>query len=78
LAVRSARWSALASARSSVRRCLRGLRVTYTQPVVVGQALPENVTVYPVPQYQQYDYTIINNHRVIIDPRTRRIVRVVD
>jgi hypothetical protein len=52
--------------------------VTYTQPVVVGQALPENVTVYPVPQSQQYDYTIINNHRVIIDPRTRRIVRVVD
>jgi hypothetical protein len=52
--------------------------VTYTQPVVVGQVLPETVTVYPVPQYRQYDYTIINSHRVIIDPRTRRIVRVVD
>jgi hypothetical protein len=52
--------------------------VAYSQPVVVGQVLPETVTVYPVPQYQQYDYTIINNHRVIIDPRTRRIVRVVD
>jgi hypothetical protein len=46
--------------------------------VVVGQALPQTVTVYPVPQYQQYDYTIINNHRVIIDPHTRRIVRVVE
>jgi len=52
--------------------------VVYSQPVVVGQELPQTVTVYPVPQYQQYDYTIINNHRVIIDPRTRRIVRVVD
>jgi hypothetical protein len=52
--------------------------VVYSQPVVVGQALPQTVTVYPVPQYQQYDYTIINNHRVIIDPRTRRIVRVIE
>ena len=51
--------------------------VTYTEPVVVGEVLPQTVTVYPVPQYQQYDYTIINNHRVIIDPRTRRIVRVI-
>jgi hypothetical protein len=42
--------------------------VTYSQPVVVGQVLPQTVTVYPVPQYQQFDYTIINNHRVIIDP----------
>jgi hypothetical protein len=52
--------------------------LTYSQPVVVGQVLPETVTVYPVPQYRQYDYTIINNHRVIIDPRTRRVVRIVD
>ena len=52
--------------------------VTYSQPVVVGQVLPETETVYPVPQYRQYDYTIINNHRAIIDPRTRRVVRIVD
>jgi hypothetical protein len=52
--------------------------VTYTQPVVLGEALPQTVTVYPVPQYRQYDYAIINNHKVIIDPQTRRVVRVVD
>jgi hypothetical protein len=36
------------------------------------------VTVYPVPQYAQYDYAVVNQHRVIIDPRTRRIVRVIE
>jgi hypothetical protein len=41
--------------------------VVYSGPVVVGQPLPETITVYPVPQYRQYQYAIINNQRVIID-----------
>jgi phage tail tape-measure protein len=52
--------------------------VTYSQPVVAGEVLPQTVTVYPVPQYRQYDYAIVNNHRVIIDPATRRVVRLID
>jgi len=52
--------------------------VVYAQQVVVGEALPETVTLYPVPRYRDYDYAIINNHRVIIDPATHRIVRVMD
>jgi Protein of unknown function (DUF1236) len=50
--------------------------VVYSGPVVIGQPLPETVTVYPIPQYSQYEYAVINNQRVIIDARTRRIVRV--
>jgi hypothetical protein len=50
--------------------------VVYTQPVVIGQPLPETITVYPVPQYSQYESAITNNQRVIIDARTRRVVRV--
>jgi hypothetical protein len=50
--------------------------VVYSGPVVIGQPLPETVTVYPVPQYSQYEYAVVNNQRVIIDARTRRIVRV--
>ena len=49
------------------------------QPSVVyrgGQPLPETITVYPVPRYSQYEYAVINNQRVIIDARTRRVVRV--
>jgi hypothetical protein len=52
--------------------------VTYDQPVVVGQVLPQTVTVYPVPQYKQYEYAIVNQHRVIVDPATHRIVRVIN
>jgi hypothetical protein len=52
--------------------------VVYERPVVVGEALPDTITVYPVPRYRDYDYAIVNNHRVIIDPRTRRVVRVIE
>jgi Protein of unknown function (DUF1236) len=52
--------------------------VTYSQPVVVGEVLPQTVTIYPVPQQRQYEYAIINNHKVIVEPATRRIVRVID
>jgi hypothetical protein len=50
--------------------------VVYSGPVVIGQPLPETVTVYPVPRYSQYEYAVVNNQRVIIDARTRRIMRV--
>jgi hypothetical protein len=52
--------------------------VVYDRPVVVGEALPDTITVYPVPRYRDYEYAIVNNHRVIIDPRTRRVVRVIE
>ena len=52
--------------------------VVYERPVVVGEALPNTITVYTVPRYRDYDYAIVNNHRVIIDPHTRRVVRVIE
>jgi Protein of unknown function (DUF1236) len=57
---------------------------TYTIPdrVVVGGVLPEaGITYYDVPQtYGQttYRYTVVNGQTVLIEPRTRRIVQVVD
>ncbi len=52
--------------------------VTYERPVLVGEVLPETVTVYPVPQHRQYEYAVVNNHKVNVDPGTRRVVRVID
>jgi len=52
--------------------------VTYDRPVVVGEALPDTVTVYPVPQYDAYDYTVIGKRKVIIDRHNRRIVRIIE
>jgi len=49
--------------------------------VVVGDVLPpQGVPLYPVPpQYgvTAYDYTVVDNTPVLVDPTTRRVVEVV-
>ncbi|MBN8941294.1 MAG: DUF1236 domain-containing protein [Rhizobiales bacterium] len=54
----------------------------YSSDVVVGAELPAaGVTYYEVPrQYGevQYRYTIVNDRTVLVDPRTRRIVQIID
>jgi hypothetical protein len=56
----------------------------YTIPdrVVVGGVLPETgVTYYDVPQTYgatPYRYTVINGSTVLVEPRSRRIVQVVE
>ena len=57
---------------------------TFTMPdrVVVGGVLPEaGITYYDVPQTYgatTYRYTVVNGQTVLVEPRTRRIVQVVD
>lgn len=57
---------------------------SYTIPdrVVVGTVLPEaGVTYYDVPQRfgaTRYRYTVVNGETVLVEPRSRRIVEVVD
>jgi Protein of unknown function (DUF1236) len=57
---------------------------TYTIPdrVVVGGVLPETgVTFYDVPQtfgVTPYRYTVVNGRTVLVEPRTRRIVEVLE
>jgi len=56
----------------------------YTIPdrVTVGGVLPEaGVTYYDVPQtyaVTPYRYTVVNGRTVLVDPRSRRIVQVVE
>jgi hypothetical protein len=56
----------------------------YTVPdrVVVGGVLPEaGVTYYDVPQtfgVTPYRYTVVNGRTVLVEPRSRRIVQVVE
>ena len=54
---------------------------TYSSSVAVGTVLPETgVTYYDVPaEYgvTQYRYTVVNNSPVLVDPRTRRVVQVI-
>ena len=57
---------------------------TYTIPdrVIVGGVLPESgITTYDVPQTfgaTPYRYTVVNGQTVLVEPRTRRIVQVVE
>lgn len=50
----------------------------YDGPIVAGEPLPQSVVIYPLPQYPDYSYAVINNHRVIVDRGSHRIVRVID
>lgn len=52
--------------------------VTIQKQVVVGEPLPQRVTLYPIPQTQTYVFANVNQHRVIVNPRTRVVVEVVD
>jgi hypothetical protein len=54
----------------------------YEQTFVVGAVLPENgVTYYEIPgeyHVQGYRYAYVNDHAVLVDPRTRQIVQIID
>jgi hypothetical protein len=55
---------------------------TISERVIVGGVLPEvGVTYYDVPQSfgaTPYRYTVVNGQTVLVEPRSRRIVQVVD
>ena len=52
--------------------------VVVRESVVVGEPLPAYVEVQPVPQYTEYNYAVVNDRRVIVEPRTRRVIRVLE
>lgn len=47
-------------------------------PLVVGQPLPDTVEYQVIPDNDGYAYTVINNQKVIIDPKTRSVIEVYD
>jgi hypothetical protein len=57
---------------------------TFTVPdrVIVGGVLPEaGITYYDVPQTYgatPYRYTVVNGQTVLVEPRSRRVVQVID
>jgi len=52
--------------------------VVVQERVVVGEPLPPAVVLHPVPNYTEYRYAVVNERRVIVDPRTRRVVKIID
>lgn len=55
---------------------------TYRETVRVGTVLPaEGITYYEIPaEYglREYRYTVVNDRPVIVEPRTRRVVQIIE
>jgi hypothetical protein len=49
----------------------------FSRGALIGETLPEDVDLHPIPRHETYRYAIINSHRVIVDAASRRIVYVV-
>ncbi|MEZ2223420.1 DUF1236 domain-containing protein [Rhizobium sp. RCC_161_2] len=52
--------------------------VVVGERVVVGQPLPEAVLVRTVPENPRYGYAVFNHERVIVEPSSRKVIRVLD
>ena len=56
----------------------RAPSVVVRERVVVGEPLPAEVELRPVPRYTEYRYAVVNNRRVIVDPQTRRVIKIIE
>jgi hypothetical protein len=52
-------------------------RVVVQERIVVGEAVPETVVLSQIPEAPEYSYTVVNEERVIVDPRTRKVVQII-
>jgi len=52
--------------------------VVVEERIAVGEPLPDTVVLHEVPRYETYRYAVVNDQRVIVDPRTRRVIRIIE
>lgn len=52
--------------------------VVIEEVVEVGRPLPKTVVLTPVPEDPAYAYTVVNQKRVIVDPKTYTVVQVLN
>ncbi|MDF2998332.1 MAG: hypothetical protein K0R27_3969 [Xanthobacteraceae bacterium] len=52
--------------------------VKVEREVIVGSELPDTVTLRPVPKFDTYSYAVVNNRRVIVEGKTRKVVKIID
>ncbi|MGF9758833.1 DUF1236 domain-containing protein [Microvirga sp. 0TCS3.31] len=62
---------------------MQGTPSAYVQrPIAVGAPLPRTAGVYAVPAdvgvNTQYQYSVLNERTVLVDPQTRRVIQVID
>jgi hypothetical protein len=52
--------------------------VVVRERVIVGEPLPETVELRPVPSHTEYRYAVVNDRRVIVEPRTRKVIKIIE
>jgi hypothetical protein len=51
--------------------------VAVQEKIVVGEPLPSSVELRTIPSHTQYSYAVVNNQRVIVEPQSRKVVKIV-
>ena len=54
------------------------LSVSVPGDVVVGWTVPPSVQLRSIPNDDRYNYAIVNGQRVIVSPKTRKVIRIVE
>ena len=50
--------------------------VSVQERVVVGEPLPRTVTIHRIPKHDEYSYAVVNNRRVIVEPSSRKVIKI--
>jgi len=56
----------------------RAPSVRYSKQVVVGEPLDSTVELRTVPKHTEYRYAVVNDRRVIVEPKSRKIIKIVE
>jgi hypothetical protein len=51
--------------------------VAVQERIVVGEPLPSSVQLRTVPSHTEYRYAVVNNQRVIVEPKTRKVIKII-
>ena len=52
--------------------------VRVTDKVVVGEPLPATVVLRPLPSHAEYSFAVVNEKRVIVEPKTRKVIQIIE
>ncbi|WP_442931692.1 DUF1236 domain-containing protein [Microvirga sp. CF3062] len=48
----------------------------FSRGALIGETLSEDIELHLIPHHETYRYALVNDHRVIVDAASRRIVYV--
>jgi hypothetical protein len=46
--------------------------------IVVGSSLPDKVVIKNVPDNDGFAYAVVNKKRVVVEPKTRKVIKVIE